>query len=212
MSDLHQVSCSNSPVIVLLAEDHALVRDGLKLMISTLFANVEFLEADDAASLIRAMSHTPAPHLALVDLNMPGMDRGEALQEILSKNLQIPAMVVSALSSPDLVRRCLNLPSVRAFVSKNTPASAMKAAIRECMAGGQPGFVESDSAKSAAPRKLSPRLDEILGMLRIGMTNKAIAEKIQISEGTVKNYTSELFKLLNVTNRTQAARFDEELR
>ena len=88
----------------------------------------------------------------------------------------------------------------------------MKAAIRECMAGGQPGFVESGSEKAASTRQLSPRLDEILGMLRIGMTNKAIAEKIQISEGTVKNYMSELFKLLNVTNRTQAARFDEELR
>lgn len=197
---------------VVLAEDHALVRDGLKMLIMDLLPGVRFLDAADASSLATAMAHQPSPQLALVDLNMPGMERGDALQDILGKCPQVPVVVVSGLSSPDLVRRCLNLPSVCAFVSKNASAVQMREAIKSSLEGGKPGFVQLIEQKQESSVRLSPRLEEVRELLRMGMTNKSIAQQLNISEGTVKNYMSEIFKQLNVTNRTQAARFDEDLK
>jgi DNA-binding NarL/FixJ family response regulator len=212
MTESLKLSPTESNITVVLAEDHALVRDGLKMLILDIFPQVEFLDANDASSLIAAMAHQPSPHLALVDLNMPGMERGDALQGILSKHLNISVVVVSALISPDLVRRCLNLPSVCAFVSKNATAMQMKAAIKSSLEGGKPGFVQLDEQPQEVNVQLSPRLEEVRALLRMGMTNKSIAQQLNISEGTVKNYMSEIFKQLNVTNRTQAARFDEDLK
>jgi DNA-binding NarL/FixJ family response regulator len=212
MTESLKLSPTESNITVVLAEDHALVRDGLKMLILDIFPQVEFLDANDANSLSAAMAHQPSPHLALVDLNMPGMERGDALQGILSKHLQVSVVVVSALSSPDLVRRCLNLPSVCAFVSKNATAMQMKAAIKSSLEGGKPGFVQLDEQPQEVNVQLSPRLEEVRALLRMGMTNKAIAQQLNISEGTVKNYMSDIFKQLNVTNRTQAARFDEDLK
>ncbi|NRR28989.1 response regulator transcription factor [Oxalobacteraceae bacterium] len=214
MPDTPSPARAEANILVVIAEDHALVRDGLKMLITAILPQVEFIDASDAASLGVAMAHQPAPRLALLDLNMPGMDRGDGLQDILSKHPLVPAIVVSALTSPDLVRRCLNLPSVCAFVSKNATATDMKAAIKSSLEGGRPGFIElNDKKTDAAPRlSLSPRLEEVRALLRIGMTNKCIAQQLNISEGTVKNYMSEIFRQLNVTNRTQAARFDEELK
>ena len=212
MTELINPHARDTKITVVLAEDHALVRDGLKMLIRDILPLVEFLDASDAASLSAAMAHQPTPDLALVDLNMPGMERGDALPDILSKNPQVAVVVVSALSSPDLVRRCLNLPSVRAFVSKNAAATQMKAAIKASLEGGSPGFVQLEEQVAPTNIQLSPRLEEIRALLRIGMTNKSIAQQLNISEGTVKNYMSEIFKQLNVTNRTQAARFDEDLK
>jgi len=203
---------SEEPITVVIAEDHALVRDGLKMLIRDILPHVEFVDASDAMTLSAAMAVQAQPHLALIDLNMPGMERGDALQDILSKWPQIPVVVVSALSSPDLVRRCLNLPSVCAFVSKNASAAQMKAAIKSSLEGCRPGFVQLSEPKQEAVVRLSPRLEEVRELLRMGMTNKSIAQQLNISEGTVKNYMSEIFKQLNVTNRTQAARFDEDLK
>jgi len=186
MTKLSTSTLNEAQITVVLAEDHALVRDGLKMVITDILPDVHFLDASDASSLAKALAHQPAPHLALVDLNMPGMERGDALQDILSKALQVPIVVVSALSSPDLVRRCLNLPSVCAFVSKNATALQMKTAIKSALEGGQPGFVQLEEQKAEAGQRLSPRLEEVRALLRMGMTNKSIAQQLNISEGTVK--------------------------
>ena len=207
MTELLKTTLTDPSITIVLAEDHALVRDGLKMLISDILPQVNFLEADDAISLSAVMAQQPTPHLALIDLNMPRMERGDALQDILSKFPQISVVVVSALSSPDLVRRCLNLPSVCAFVSKNATATQMKVAIKSSLEGEKPGFIQLIEQKQESHVQLSPRLEEVRALLRIGMTNKNIAQQLNISEGTVINYMSEIFKQLNVTNRTQAARF-----
>jgi DNA-binding NarL/FixJ family response regulator len=88
----------------------------------------------------------------------------------------------------------------------------MRAAIEASLAGGRPGLVQFSEKSYATDPGLSPRLEEMRGLLRLGMTNKSIAQQLKLSAGTVKNYMSELFKQLNVTNRTQAARFSEALK
>ncbi len=140
------------------------------------------------------------------------MERGDALQEILGRIPKVPVVVVSGLDSPDLLRRCLNLPSVCFFLSKNASAGEMRAAIEASLAGGRPGLVQFSEKSYATDPRLSSRLEEMRGLLRLDMTNKSIAQQLKLSAGPVKNYMSELFKQLNLTNRTQAARFSEALK
>ena len=71
-------------------------------------------------------------------------------------------------------------------------------------------FVQPAEAQAAAEIGLSPRLEEVRALLKQGMTNKRIAQTLNISEGTVKNYMTEIFRALNVSNRTQAAQYDPD--
>lgn len=201
-------SLQTSAIRIVIAEDHALVRDGLKLLLADVMAQASFIDAFDAASLTQALRLMPAPHLALIDLNMPGMDRGGALREILLANGHVPAVVISALTGPDVARRCLALPSVQAFIPKGATAAQMRRALTSVLAGQRVGMVELEQVALQSAPSLSPRLEQIRAMLRRGMSNKAIAAELGIGEGTVKNYISEIFKVLNVSNRTQAAQFD----
>ena len=92
---------------VILADDHDLVRDGLKLMVCAMLPGAQVLEAGNAPALWQLARRAPTPQLALVDLNMPGMERGLRLASLAREQPRLPLIVVSALTSPDVVRRVL---------------------------------------------------------------------------------------------------------
>jgi DNA-binding NarL/FixJ family response regulator len=193
----------------IIADDHTLVRDGLKLMVHQLMPGVTFLEADDAESLASRLRHGGPASLALVDLNMPGMDRGDRLGELARIRPELPVVAISAMTSPDVVRRTLAIPSVCAFVPKSANVDYMRLAIDAALRGVKLSFaVEEEPASRGV--QLSPRMEQVRGLLKQGLTNKRIAVTLNISEGTVKNYVTEIFRALNVSNRTQAAQFDPE--
>ncbi len=212
MSDVRNIQPSPSPDhLVLVADDHLLVRDGLKLLVASILGSVQFLEACDAPSLLAMAGAQPAPSLALVDLNMPGMDRGHGLAQLAHRHPALPVVVISALTSPDVVRRTQALANVHAFVPKSATVEHMRAAIHAALAGHKLAFSQGvDDGGSSTDLQLSPRLEEIRALVRQGMSNKLIASQLGISEGTVKNYMSDIFKALKVSNRTQAARFDPD--
>ena len=119
----------------IIADDHNLVRDGLKLMVSGMLPNIRFLEADDADSLLGTVRSAPEARLALVDLNMPGMEKGALLADLSRGFPKLPLVAISALTSPDVVRRTLDIPSVHAFVPKSATADHMRlASTRRCKA------------------------------------------------------------------------------
>jgi DNA-binding NarL/FixJ family response regulator len=195
---------------VLIADDHALVRHGLKLMVASVLGEVRFLDACDAASLLQKALAQPPPHLALIDLNMPGMERGSRLVELTRAHPGLPIVVISALTSPDIVRRSLELPSVFAFIPKSAPSAHLGEALQAALKRVKLPFAQVAHREAEPAVKLSPRLEEVRHLLHQGMSNKLIAIELGISEGTVKNYMSEIFKALNVSNRTQAAQFDPD--
>ncbi len=197
--------------LVLIADDHLLVRDGLKLLVASILGTVQFVEACDAPSLLAMAAVQPAPCLALVDLNMPGMDKGLGLLQLAHRHPTLPVVVISALTSPDVVRRTQTLANVHAFVPKSATVEHMRAAIQAALSGRKLAFsMGADAGAGVADLQLSPRLEEIRALVRQGMSNKLIASQLGISEGTVKNYMSDIFKALKVSNRTQAARFDPD--
>ena len=111
---------------ILIADDHDLVRDGVKLMVAAMWPGARLLEAADAGALRQQARHLAQPALALVDLNMPGMDKGAGLALLARECPQLRMVVVSALTSPDVIRRALDLPSVYAFVPKSAGALRMQ--------------------------------------------------------------------------------------
>ncbi len=201
---------SKTDMTVLIADDHALVRDGLRGLVGSVLGEVGFVEADDGPSLMQAACASPLPRLALVDLNMPGMDKGFRLAELARLRPDLPLVVISALTSPDIVRRTLEISTVHAFVSKSAPSGQICAAIVAAMQGHKLPFALRVADVKRPDLILTPRMEEVRQLLRLGMSNKMIASTLGITEGTVKNYMSEIFKALNVSNRTQAAQLDPE--
>jgi len=195
---------------VVVADDHLLVRDGVKMLVTRALTNVNFLEAHDGDSLLQVTNSCPVIGLALVDLKMPGMQGGLRIVELAREHPSIPLVIISALSSPDIVRRVMEIPSVYAFVPKSGNAGSVRVAIEAALQGKKLPFANINHNHAIADTALTPRQQEIRDLLREGLSNKLIAGALGISEGTVKNHITEIFKLLNATNRTQAAQLNFE--
>ena len=195
---------------VLIADDHALVRDGIRGLVSNVLGEVQFMEAADGDALMQAAASDPPATLALVDLNMPGMEKGFRLAELARRHPALPVVVISALTSPDVVRRTLELSNVFAFVPKSAPSDQLCAAIAAALRGERLPFAQRMADSKRPDVVLTPRMEEVRQLLRQGMSNKLIASTLGLSEGTVKNYMSEIFRALNVSNRTQAAQLDAD--
>lgn len=208
-TDSHLSAWTEQPPTIIVADDHNLVRDGLKLMVSGMLGDVRFVEAGDAPTLLSHTRSAADIRMALVDLNMPGMEKGATLAQIARENPRLPLVVISALTSPDVVRRTLDIPTVHAFVPKSATTEHMRVAINAALQGIKLMFKHNLEAAMPPPDAgLTPRMEEIRALLCQGMTNKHIALTLGISEGTVKNCLTEIFKALNVSNRTQAAQYN----
>lgn len=200
---------------ILIADDHTLVRDGLKLVLQQLAMGdlLTLLEAHDYHSLNEAIRTHPTIDFAVIDLQMPGAQRGSSLEGISRSFPDLPLLVVSAFSSPDVVQKVLMLPTVYAFVPKGAGHSCVLAAGRACLERRKVGHISDVAApnplQGVNEHALAPRLVAVHALLRFGKSNKEIAYELDLSEGTVKNYMSEIFRHLKVVNRTQAARLDE---
>ena len=143
---------------------------------------------------------------------MPGMERGLRLASLAREQPRLPLIVVSALTSPDVVRRALDVPSVCAFVPKSAGVARMREAIEAALQGRRldPWLPDAAAAEALPDTGLTPRMQEIRALLRQGLSNKHIAQQLDLSEGTVKNYMSDIFRLLSVSNRTQAAQYNPD--
>ena len=200
---------------ILIADDHALVRDGLQMLLQQLAADktFSFYEASDYQSLHEQIQSHPELDFAVIDLQMPGAQRGMSLEAVSRNFPNLPLLVVSALSSPDVVQKVLALPTVYAFVPKGASHTCVLEAVRACLERRKAGEISDLPAlellHGSNEQTLAPRLISVHALLRVGKSNKEIAYELDLSEGTVKNYMSEIFRRLKVVNRTQAARLDE---
>ena len=193
---------SESFPTILVADDHTLARSGIKLLVSALLGDVRFVEADNGDALMNAVHWHPEIRLALIDLDMGAMHAGLRLVELSRRRPALPLVVVSASASADKARKVMNIPTVCAFVPKNSEVASIRTAIEAALHGRRITVPELQVPNRNA---LTPRQEEVHRLLSQGMSNKMIAGALGISEGTVKNHVSEIFRTLNTTNRTQAA-------
>jgi len=210
---------------ILLADDHALIRSGLRSELAALGPAIEFVEAWDAASLRQMLERHADVELALVDLSMPGMSGSATIASVRSEFPAVPVVVISGVDDVREVQAVLRA-GAAGYIPKSAMAQVMVHAIRLVLAGGQylppqlmNGFARNErepvDANSPAAKVitaaitgrlalLSPRQREVFALLAKGLSNKLIARHLDITEGTVKSHVATIFDVLHVHNRVSA--------
>jgi DNA-binding NarL/FixJ family response regulator len=204
---------------LLLVDDQAMFREGLRLTLSQQ-ADFEIVgEAGDGIAALEAMRQT-APDVVLMDLRMPDLGGVEATRRIKAEAPEVKVVILTTFEQNEEVFSALRA-GASGYLLKASPSEKLCEAIR-LAARGETWLQPSVAAKLVAefgrltprppasqtgnlPEALSPREQEVLRCLADGMSNKEIGRKLTISEGTVKNHMSQVLGKLQVLDRTQAA-------
>lgn len=202
----------------IVADDHALVRQGVRLVLEAEFADSHVIEAADLDSALTAIVQYPEA-LLLIDLDMPGMDGAESLRALRQDFPPLRMAVLSGNADRTMIADALNA-GVNGYILKASPPEELLHAVstiwsgRVYLAGALSQF--SDRAVSAGPcgprayepkqepPPLTPRQREVIASLMKGHSNKQIARDLHIGEGTVKIHIAAIFRALGAQNRTEA--------
>lgn len=202
-------------VKIMITDDHSMIREGLKNLLE-LDGDIKVIaEAENGQDCIEKLA-TVKPDVLLLDINMPIMNGLEVLAALKEKRIRVKVLVLTVHNEVEYLLKAVDI-GVDGYVLKDSESSELKKAIFS-VAGGenyiQPSLIPALNAKmieknddEAKIDELTRREIEVLKLLSVGMYNKEIAEKLDISERTVKNHVSNIFKKLEVTDRTQAAVF-----
>lgn len=203
---------------ILIADDHALLRRGLGETLNQLGEDVTVLEAADLASACTRLREHPDADLAIIDLRMPGMNGGASLRMLNEAAATVPLVILSASENPAEMRDALDHGAV-GFISKGESAAVILNALRLVLAGGvyvPPALLRQPQAATESMDnpigKLTPRQRDVLRLLTDDKSNKEIARLLDLTEATVKAHVTAIFRVLNVTNRTQAVRLVERIK
>lgn len=193
---------------IILADDHPLFRDGFALLLRQIEPEATVLEACDLDEAMQLAAANPDIDLALVDLNMPGMDGVAGLERLLRAHSSLPVVVLSAYDSQESVQAVMRT-GAAGFIPKASTTQVMLSAIRLILSGGvylPPQLMVAHHAPTLANTgELTGRQREILVLLARGLANKQICRELNISEGTVKSHILAIYRVLAVNNRTEAA-------
>jgi DNA-binding NarL/FixJ family response regulator len=209
---------------ILICDDHALFREGLRLVLAQLEGNPELIEAADAKEALLGVEANEDLDLVLLDLNMPGSDGLTTLATLRKQFPTIPVVIVSASERPQDIRAALD-GGASGFIPKSSRGPVLLSALQLVFSGGVyvPALALNAPEEPASPGRtpspsrrkgdvpLTGRQLEVLNLMSRGLTNKEICGVLGIAEGTVKAHIAAIFEALDVTNRTEAAMAMREL-
>ena len=202
---------------ILLVDDHALLRGGMKFLLRSLDADLELDEASDGDRALEMVAKRRYD-LLLLDLKMPGLSGMDALTALHTAVPDTPLVVLSAEDDPGVVRAAIE-GGAMGFIPKSSTPEVLIQALRLVLARGvylpstaleatqripatEPATAQADSAENPLP-DLTQRQMEVLRCVIKGKSNKAIARELEVSEGTVKAHLSAVFQALGARNRTE---------
>ena len=189
---------------ILIADDHKIVRMGLKALISSERDMAVVGEADDGEAAVRAALEL-APDIVVMDLMMPVMSGEEAIGELHRRLPAVRTIVLTSFSSSDRIVQALEAGATGAVLKTADDATLLKA-IRDVSQGRK--FISPEIRKLIAAdppaQKLSPRQREVLESLTQGLSNKDIAAKLGISNPRVEELMAALLSKIGAANRTEA--------
>ena len=202
-----------SPIRVLLVDDHAVVRAGLRLFLADQ-ADLEVVgEAEDGASAV-ALAQELGPGVILMDLRMPGLDGIAATRQIREARPQTAVVVLTTYTDTANIGQAIAAGAI-GYVPKDVPPPELTATIREAAHGVlhlapvvQRTLLQAIAAPRRAepdPERLTEREREVLVLLAEGRSNKEIARNLHVSERTVKGHVGHVLGKLGLVSRTQAA-------
>lgn len=192
---------------IVVADDHPVVREGLAAILSTQPDLAVVGEAAGGEALL-ALAAALRPEVALVDLEMPGVDGEAAIRRLPEVSPETRALVLTAFDSDERIIGALQA-GARGYLLKGAPRAQIFEAVRTVAAGGsllQPAVAARLAALVArpAPPALSPRELEVLLLVARGRTNKEIARALGVVERTVKFHLSGAMARLGAANRAEA--------
>ena len=200
---------------ILITDDHAVVREGLRTFISTESGMEVVGEAKDGVEAVQ-MACDLNPDVILMDMAMPRMGGLEAIQKIKDQCPDSRILVLTSFSDDETV-----FPAIKAgalgFLLKNTSPDKLLSAIRDVYQG-KPSMspdianklmieMQHSSELPLTKEPLTKREMDVLKLVARGMTNQEIGKELVISEGTVRTHVSNILSKLHLANRTQAALF-----
>lgn len=200
---------------VMITDDHSLIREGLKQLLE-FDGSIEIVgEASNGVECLEKIKECD-PEVLLLDINMPEKNGIEVLKQMKADNSQIKILILTVHNEMDYLVQAVDI-GVDGYILKDSESSELKKAIRTVKSGEnyiQPSLIPAlnsqllnrDTDKDRISL-LTNRELEVLVQVANGMFNKEIAINLNISERTVKNHISNIFKKIDVSDRTQAAVF-----
>ena len=199
---------------VLIADDHEVVRRGLKQILQDALGRLNVCEARTAQEAIDWVIKQPFD-LVLLDINMPGRSGLEVLQEITRLRAKTAVLVLSVAPEEDYALRCLKL-GAAGYLSKRSASDELLTAVTKAMAGGKyvtPALAEklaaaiSGHSPEAPHGALSNRELEVLKLIAGGKTIKVIAAELVLSEKTVATYRARVSEKMGLATNVELARY-----
>lgn len=200
---------------VMLADDHVLIREGIKQLLEFDGSMKVIAEASDGIECLEKLKNVK-PDILLLDINMPNMNGIDVLKELKEKNDPLKVLILTVHSEVEYLVKAVDI-GANGYILKDSGSAELKQAINAVIDEGsyiQPNLIpalnsrlinrDMDREKLAS---LTKREVEILTQVACGMFNKEIAVNLNISERTVKNHISIIFKKIDASDRTQAAVF-----
>lgn len=198
---------------IFIADDHAIVREGLRALLAT-EPNLELVgEASDGTQAVSKV-HALKPDVILLDMVMPRMDGLEAIVEIKKNWSEAKIIVLTSFSDDEKVFSAIRSGALGYLLKESSPQDLLQAIYSVARGEGflSPTIASKVMREINQPPKLPPTKDplterevEILQLVAKGLTNDEIAEKLVVSERTVRTHVSNILAKLQLANRTQAA-------
>jgi len=190
---------------VYVIDDHPLMRDALTMLLHRVKPGLKIIPIHKLNVVEATVEKNGAAELFCLDLQLPDTLGMSGVQVLKAKFPDVPLAVVTSSSASEFETRCLEA-GADAFIEKSNSPTQIIAAFRSLLVTEEQAAIE-DAATPAGPTKLSKRQKQLILMLDQGLSNRDIAEKLDISEHTVKVHFWRLFRRLGVNSRTQALHF-----
>lgn len=203
---------------LVLADDHVLVLDALQSFLKGIDPGMEVLRATSFGGAMELVASSGDVDLAILDVNMPGMNGLEGLSAMRRRYPDLPIVLLSGQTNPQEVRSALAL-GAAGFIPKELSGEAMIKALQLVLAGDtyipamalaaaadiDPAASRSQADGTTPLDRLTPREQQVLALVCEGHSNKSIAREMGLQQATVGYHLGGIFRKLDVSTRTQAA-------
>ena len=202
-------------VKIMITDDHSMIREGLKNLLE-LDGDIEVIaEAENGEECLQKLL-TVKPDVLLLDINMPKMNGLEVLKSLKDAKSKVKVLILTVHNETEYLLKAVEI-GINGYVLKDSESAELKKVIFTIADGEnyiQPSLIPALNSKMIEKNEdeiklesLTKRELQVLKELAVGKFNRDIAKEMEISERTVKNHISSIFKKLDVTDRTQAAVF-----
>lgn len=192
---------------IVLIDDHALIRSGLRMVVQAGVQGAVLREAASISEALRDAGSAPQPALVLLDIEMPGLNGLDGITLLKKKWPDAPVIILSSHTEPETMQSA-RARGAAAYLSKAEPSEKIIAMIERVLRGPRKDDQSAGGTLAEAGHglpRLSARQCEVLLLISEGLSNKVIGHQLNLSENTVRGHVQAVLGYLNVTSRTEAA-------